>query len=843
MGSPRLSGPLTGLWAGFLLATLRAPAGLDALSFPAAFGLDSAAVRALGLLALAIALASGGRGRLIGGWGPACGLALGLALHGLLLAPLAAPASRAGILAWAAALGLLTAWAARSAPPASGDRPQARELAGWLLLGSGAALAFEGLLRPLGRLGLGLEGEGTVAALALGLCALFGSLAFGPWLRTARGAAVCLAAIPALACLGWAWLGRFDDPRAAELFLRRMSISLDASGGLTWNLAFAAGALVLPALALGTAWSRIGHASRAAALAAGAALAAPLAALLLDSGTGAPASEDPAAGLVSHALLVQGGLVALPGLVLALLPAAGQSLPWAALACGLLACLLPRALPPAPHLLLGTRGGDPSGQVAVLENSLGLFTVDRHSDGSRSLALDGRKLTPAPEHELCDLRQISYSLSALDLFGLGGAAPRVLLVGVLTPARQELLERRSGIVLERCAPWFLDDGALEGLLFPAGEARLGRRIEPREARAKLSRGEYDLVIVPATWGTPVKRLSPQDRAAGPALRCLAPAGVPAKTALIAWHAAAGPIAAQAYGGRVLLASDGLSQLAVGLCAGAAAAWPEAPGADFPGSFAAGNLRNRWPWQELSATPRERSAAWTRALSARLAAANPSGPRGELVRALSVHADAQVPSSPWEDVAGATELERETLLALGKAAQVLRDDPAVRVLVEGAAALATAKRQPDRILEAFGALESQAAPWPALTEALVRADLELLDGDSALARLERALEAEGDLFPLELLRAETLLGLGRREQAQGALLNLIQRRPAAPDRRRSLALAAHRAGLSQAQGLLQEALRLFPGDRDLTRALFPELEGQTDPEQPAPIGPPAGPLGG
>jgi hypothetical protein len=68
------------------------------------------------------------------------------------------------------------------------------------------------------------------------------------------------------------------------------------------------------------------------------------------------------------------------------------------------------------------------------------------------------------------------------------------------------------------------------------------------------------------------------------------------------------------------------------------------------------------------------------------------------------------------------------------------------------------------------------------------------------------------------------------------------RPAAPDRRRSLALAAHRAGLAEARGLLQEALRLFPGDRDLSRALFPELDQAPGAEEPLRIGPPAG-LGG
>jgi tetratricopeptide (TPR) repeat protein len=841
MGSPRFSGPSTGLCAGFLLATLRAPAGLDVLSASAAFGLEAAAVRSLGLLAVAAGLALGGRGRSFGG-GLVLGVALGLGLHHLLLAPLASPTGRSGLLGWAAALALLIGALARGAPQTAGPRPPAREWTGFLLLGTGAALALEGLLRPVQRLGLGLESDRGGAALALAIGALLGSLAFGPFVRGVRGAALCLAAVPALACAGWAWLGRFDEPRALELFLKRLEVSLDSPGSLTWTLALAGGACLLPALALGAGLFRIGSASRAAALAAGAALAAPLAALLLDSAGGVPASEDLNSALRSQGLLVQGGLVALPGLVLALLPAAGAPLPLLALAAGLLACLVPRALPPAPHLLMGARGGDPAGPAAVLESSLGLFSVDRHGDGSRSLSLDGRKLTPAPEQELCDLRQISSALAALDLFGLGGAAPRVLLVGALTPAREALLEQRSGIQLERCTPWFLDDGALERLLFPGGEPRLGRRIEPREARAKLSRGEYDLVIVPATWGTPLKRLSPQDRSAGPALRCLAPKEIPRSTALVAWQAAAGPIAAQAFDGRVLLASDGLSQLAVGLCAGAAADWPAEPGADFPGSIAAGALRNRWPWQEQSEPTRQRATGWTRALTDRLAAANPTGPRAELLGALAIHAAAQVPSAPWEDAAGATELERGTLLGLGSAARSLREDPSVRVLVEGAAALATAKRQPDWILEAFGALEASGAPWPALTEALVRADLELLDGDSALARLERALASGGDLFPLELLRAETLLKLGRREQAQGALLDLIQGRPGAPDRRRSLALAAQRAGLAEARGLLQEALRLYPGDRELTRALFPELGGEPGVEEPTGIGPPAG-LGG
>lgn len=822
---------LSGLCAGLLLASVRAPAGLEPLAAPAALGFDAAAVRCLAWLALALALVLAGSSPRHSRGAPVTwliGAASGWGIY-LLMSPLLAPTSRFGLLGRAAVLatfsGLAWRYAAQQhaeqaqSASASDPLPERRELLGLLLLACAASVCFEALTRPLRRLGLGLESDDLAIGQALVLAVVAGAIAFG---GLGRGLARCawyLAAVPALAGVNWLWLGRFDDPIALERFIRRLGLSMGSPGSLPWHLALAGGALLLPSLALGAALAGLQHARALGALALGAALGTLVSALALDAGQQRLDVEAPLAGLASHGLLARGAWMALLGALLALWPRDPRPTGWLRLATalGLSAVLLLR--PPAPHLLTPLKTPARGQPLAVLENSLGLLAIEEDANGQRCLTLDGRRLTPGPEQRRSDLWQISFALSALDRLELRREAPRVLLIGLLTPERERLLATRTNIDLERSGPWYQSAAALEALLYAAGAPQLGRLVDPADARAKIERGGYDLVIAPANYGVPLMPTGPQDRSNGPARLSLAHFELPSTTAGLFWFSAEGPLAAQELGERVLLASDGLAELCAASLAGAAQAWPADVTAGFPGGYAAGSLLDQWPWQQLLTDPRERARRWQTAWGERLAAAGEPGPRGDLLKALELHARAQAPSAPWEDRISGTELDQGCFELLGPVATELGQDPFVHQLIEGAAALATYKRRPDWLINNFGPAATRHAPWPALSEALARADLELLDGASALARLDVVLGFEPRPFELRLLRVRALSVAGQAPAAAAALRELLAEGQSEPARRRDLALTAAELRLPEAEDLLQAALRLFPGDQVLSAGLL------------------------
>jgi hypothetical protein len=844
---------VSGLLAGLLLACVRAPAGLEALTSLAALGFDAASVRSLALLALALALILAGPSA--GRSNPApvtpwlFGLTLGVGLYLLVLGPLLAPISRMGLLGRAALLATGSGWALRSALCARPSLAAAntggqgtlerRELLGLLLLGVAANVAVEGLTRPLRRLGLGLETDDLSIGFALALAALVGALSFGSFVRGTARAGWMLALVAPLSWVSWHWLGRFDDSIALERFIRRIGLSLGSPGSLSWHLGLSGGALILPGLALGAALAGLQNARALGALALGAAVGTLVSALALEAGSQRIELDLPLAGLATHTLLGRAAWIALPGALLALWPRRSRPLAWLPLPSALALASIGLWQPASPHLLTPLRSPVRGQPIAAFESSLGLLTIDQDSSGHRCVTLDGRRLTPGDEQRRGDLWQLSFSLAALDQLDLRPNAPRVLLIGLLTPEREALLNSRPGIDLERTGPWYQAAESLEALLYPVGAPQLGRHVDPAEARAKLARGEYDLVVAPAAYGAPLAPTGPNERASAPARLALARFDLPDSTAGLFWHSGEGPISAQSLGPRLMLASDGLGELCVASLAGAARDWPAQVTTGFPGSFASGNLRDQWPWMQLLVDARERSRRWLANLGQRLAAADEVGQRRELLQALALHINAQAPSAPWEDRVSGTELEQRSYELLGPIALELGQDPFVRQLIEGAAAFAILKRYPDWLANHFGPAATRHAPWPALSEALARADLELLDGVSALGRLDVALAFEPQPFELLLLRVRALSAAERPDEAQAALRDLLAQQHADPSRRRDLALAAADLRLPEAADLLRSALRLFPGDDELGRRLL--IVSGIDPESEpadAAVGPPS-----
>ncbi len=853
MRRPRLRLALHGLLGGVLLSLLRAPLGLDWTQLPAVSGTTAAFFRAGALLGLALAIVPGRsafREGLAMSW--LAGLALGYAGHGLELLPFPALASRASFaLTLVVGTILLRALAGRPPrdvpplPPVLGRRGRF----GLVLVGIGAALAFETLAHEVRLFTLGLAADDTVVGSVFLLLVCAGALAFAPLAQrfVAEGARVAGGvALASGACVfGLAFLARLT-PAGLHAHLQRsdrwleLLRSLDStlgdrlgiaglpmvdgtSIGTLWTTALlASAAFVVPCFLLGAAVGGVREIGRIRHLLIGAAFGLCLRPTLVQALARPLEAEEIWLTSWSWPQLMAAACLAGAGaLAVATIERGRQR--WTGVVIALLALALPWVRPRIVLWSFSPWAVAPIEPELVVPTSAGLVTLERARGGHRIVTLDRRRVSPSAEEEGVDEREFRAAWSLLPeeqrARGIRG-----LLIGQITPARSHLLRGLGTLDLDRTAPWSAAFPALEELLFRGEEPPLGRVLPPGEARARLRDGEYDWVIAPPVRGPVLLWRSEAREAWASAEAPLTERLTVAEGTLgVAWVRADSRIARRPLPGSVLLALERCENLSVGLLQGEA----RTGGLDLPPRFPPGEpLPGPSVLGLLCTLPVQRAFVLERALAGRLAGATaePATPAAELARGLALHFSAQTLSSPYETRAQQIELDEEALRAFYAALPVAPGtsqaalDPFTRELWEALAWLVTEKRLPELAWAYLEPVAERFGPWPALDRAVARAYREMLEPESAMRFLERALEREPHDIELLAECADTAREIPDPARARGFLERALAIQPHRADLERALGIALLEAGDPSGREILERLRISLPDDPEILRAL-------------------------
>lgn len=827
--------------AGALISGLRAPLGLDWTQLPATNGSSSGQLRGAALLALALSL-DASRKTLREGVGALwlLFLTLGFAWHALAAPAWLEPAGRAGFgfLLLVGTLALRSLAGARVGEPVALGRV---ERVGLVLVGLGAALALETLAHEVRLFTLGTAPEeALVGAVFLGATAL-GALAFGPLCarlghegaRTAGG--IALAGAASLAGLLFlstltpdglhAYLRRMDalsgPLRALDghlggvLALARMPPLDGTSIGLFWATVLLSGAsFVLPGFALGATVGSARHVGRLAYALVGAALglfALPAVVRALAQ----PLAGDAIAGTSwAWTMLVAAALLAGLG-ALAVAAAARGRERVLGLALALTAIALPWLRPRLILWSFSPWAAAPIRPELVVPTPAGMVTVERDRDGERIVTLDRKRMTPLHEEQELDQIRILVAWSLLP-DDVRARPVRTLFVGQLTPARARALRALGKVELERTSPWHEAGPALEELLFEGEEPPPGVAVTPAEARARLSDDGYDWVLVPPVQGPVLLRRSEaREYWAGADAPRLGRLELGGEALGVAWVLADSSAARELPDEEVLLAMARFESLSIGVVRGRA----RGDGPGLPTFFPAGAPEGGPGRLELLHTlPLQRSLALEAAWARRLARASEGKPLAEVTRGLALHFAAQKLSSPYETRAQQVELDEEELRAfLAGLPQSGPLDPFQRELWEGLAWLVTEKRLPEEALFLEPVAE-RFAPWPALDRALGHAYREMLEPETALSFLERALGVERFDAGLLIECARAARELGDRARALAFLERALAIQSDQPEAEKAYGLLLLESGDARGRPILEKLLVRDPDDADLRAAL-------------------------
>jgi len=803
---------LFGLIAGVVLSLARAPLGLDLFSIPALAGIDLAAYRAFGMLAIAAALL-GHRRRPAPVVSWACvGAVLGFALHAAYGGAWVEPGNTYAVaLVLVVASLAMTAVRGRLRESAEEDPVRGRAVVGLglVLAGAGVAVALESIARPLRLLGLATRGDDSLFGFAFLALLAVGAVAFRGLVDGPRRGPAVLAAGPALAaaaCLyGVAVLGEFSSREGLDSYLRVSTWDLDTSyiGMVQGDLLIAGRTLLLPAFALGAALSGARRPRELARVLIGAAAGSIVLALV----RGDVAGEEARLSLLASERVTLGATLAAVGGLVAIL-GAGRP-PSAASVVGALACvgalILPRWLPASRAFPLSPWERFPPEPSLIVDTPEGLLTVETVSEGGEVLTLDRRRLTPADAGMAADEQRIRLAWGLLS--DAARERGRVLLVGQLTPLRAASLAGLGAEQVDRTAAWHRSMSAVEDELFGDSTRPVrGAILDPREARRHLQRGDYDLVLVP-----PVDGSAPNVEL-----------GDWGDTVVCVWIGTAQHAAWRVWSPGVLPSSSGFDDLCIGLS--------NAPGATLPAGTPApfgSELTRMWT------RPFEREAAARAGVTRRLAEAARSTPLADLTAGLELHYAAQRRSSPWETHAQATEVDPEALRRLREAALSIADDPALQrflhELWQGIASLLVGKRDIELIYEDLQPLAERFDPWPELERALAAADLEVLEPGHAAERLLKVVASSPYDLNLRAECADALAASGRPAEAAEQVRAALAIQPGRRDLERRLAAALVMAGDPEGVPMVTRLLREDPQDEQLEPYLGP---GPWEPLPPA-----------
>lgn len=827
---------LRGLAIGALLSALRAPAGLDLVSLPAA-----SASTALGWRAAALALA--GLALFVALRRPNARLlfatAAGFALHGLVLARWFTPSSTFALaltaLAGAVLVCALCLDERRYEDPAGDDPPHAHAAAraaerlGLFVAGCGAGLSVDAVGRHLRAFGTGHGTDDTCFALAFLVLAGLGALGLG-WIaraRLLRGLALPFGLAAAAVCgfVALVLAGQLEKTLVLERYVKSFGLDLGAAGTPGYDLLVGAALFVAPALCSGFALAGVRNGAQAFAVCAGAAQGVLAGGMLLAS----EAAQDAAQNSTYASQLVPAGvLIAVAGALLAQLstPCPRKLARYVSLAATLALVSVPLS-----RETLGMPLRAPwSEQTArsartfllALDTPEGLLTVESIGGGPPVATLDGRALTTGLDGALGELSRMQLAAQCVPDERRTGKELRALLVGQLDPLRGIALQQQGFTHVDRTASWHAAMERVESKFFKdLAQPLPGERLAPAEARARIARGDYALVVVPAVGGD------------APVLGDL---DVPGGTTLVVWLRAESGVASARASGELLVSSIGLDELCLGVTVHAA--HPAKASAVAPCFASAGEpLAREFPLAQALRrdTPREpRRSDHERARTLTRLARASNGPRAEFFAALADIADAQAASSPFESADARVELPDDALARLRDAALALEPDAFVRSTWDGVARTLAGKRDVPRLRAHLEPLARAHGPWPEIEKALARADLEALEPEEAVRRLAAIETLARDDFDYWSLAGEAHKRAHDLASAVHAWRRALELRPNHPAILRRLGPALVRQGDPQGRAILEQLLKTQPNDPELTPFLGPGPWPETD-VPPAPPG--------
>jgi tetratricopeptide (TPR) repeat protein len=749
---------LYGLVVGFMLSALRAPLGLDLVEVPAALADTAYGYRGLALAVIAMACWLKGPGPLSTGF--LASTALGFALQALFLSDFWAPSSAAEL--WLVALTgfAVLVWLGRgdmlNQREPDSDRPSFLAMIGLCAAGAGVAVGLESLARHVRLFGGGLPEDDSVSAIVLLLGLVVGALAGGwicaaPRLR-ALSFPAGLAATSAACFVSLHTLNGITSTRGLSQYLQAYGLDTSSHGMLAYDALIAASCFLLPAVLLGAALRGARSKLDLTSALSGAALGLYFVPRLMT------APETRGVGeleMFSAQLVPLGCLTAIGGAALALLATASLSTRarWSALTFTLLLCLAPLFSVVSPKIVIAPWLAVPPRQTLVFDSPEGLVTVEP-SDGGLALAtLDRHALTPPTEAAVADVQRIKLSVAMVPperwraASSASPASPpeahvagphaagtkagrtlRVLLIGQLSPVREQAFKQAGVERIDRSAAWHRSMKRIDDALFEKWPAPLGDRLSPDAAQRKIDAGEYDLVVVAPVPGP------------APVTRHLS---VPDATTLVAWFTPEQWIVERNLGASVLYSSDGIDAPGVGVVLNGARG-PLADGAE-PLFVRAGEpVRLPLPLTRLAMleTPRfEERDNWCRAsLARRLAEAARGEPDEKLMQGLAILYGSQSLSAEFETKEERTVLPREALELFLETALARPPSAFVRALWESLARVLLGKRAVADIYTYLQPLAEKYPPWPVLDLVLAQADLEALEPASAVRRLSTEIAA-------------------------------------------------------------------------------------------------------
>jgi tetratricopeptide (TPR) repeat protein len=776
---------------------------------------------------------------------------MGFLLHGLVLD--VTPESRAGyVLTLLCGTLLLRALAGSRAEDESEEAAPTEALGhgerlGLFAIGLGAALALETLAHEVRLFTLGTSADDTVIGGVFLALVVIGAASFGPLLARLGHErlrfAVCLAASAAAALLGILFLKvlsqdglhgylrrfdpilgvlrTFDGKLGGRLGLAAIPTLDGASIGTLWTTAIlAAAALIAPAFVLGAALGGSRHAGRLVPALVGAAAGLVVLPFLIRARGVALTFDQLDRASFTWELVMAGTSAAAVGLLL--VAVTGQAARAAGCVAAMVVALVPWLRPRLALWSLSPWSPKPVRPELIWPTAEGLLTIESAREDRAILTLDRKRMTPLAEEEEADERRLRLAWSLLPEERRSGKV-RALFLGQVTPPRANVLRSLGTLDLERTAPWYGAMATLEKRLFRGEEPPPGRIVATAEARARLSRGDYDWVVAAPTFG-PIVTWKSEAReiwgsAEAPRLTDLE---LPAGTLGVAWLGGDSLAARGTTFDPLILTVERLESFSLGLVRGLELGEQSAAGP----TFRVASYTGPRPARTLCTMPQLRAFRDEQAWAASLECA--AAP--ELTRGLALHFGVQQLSSPYETRAQQIEIEEDALRAFFAAApQTGALDPFTRVLWEALAWLFMEKRMPEQALVYLEPLAERFAPWPALDRAVARAYLEVLEPATARRFLERARLARPEDIELLLESARCAQAQGDVPGAVAFLEQVYDLYPDRPDVERAVGLELMRCGDARGRKLLEQRLAKNPDDKELEELLArpqaPETGGE------------------
>lgn len=817
---------LLGLVGGYLLSRLRAMPGGDALDWS---GPEVGAATTWRVLALVVVGLAAWNWRSGVSWFVLAAVAAGFAAHGLAFGPVHG-------IPWLGLLlaGVIAFFGARlrrdkqvSALAEEGAHPtNLGEMFGLFLAGGGAAIALESVARHVRLFGAGLAQDDTVFGLALLVFVAFGAAAFG-WIVGSRALRrlsfpVLLAGSAAACFASLAFIDVIADGRGMRPFLERWHMRDSDFATLRWDALIGSASFVAPALLLGAALAGARGKRSVPSAILGAAVGLAVVPRLFDHGSGL--ARD-AAELFSAQIVPIATLIAIGGAALALLSATRRK-PRARYLALLL--LVPCGIPPLtktvkPIMVLSPWESRPIlPYLGPFECPAGLASVEPSRSNLKVATLDRHLLTPDLDELEADSQRIRDSFALLSSERRARGQFKVLFVGQMSAVRADALATQGAVRVDRSAAWWKSMARLESELFaavgtnPGIAPPAGDIVSPKEARERIDRGDYDLVIaMPMPGDAPT----------------IAEIDAPAGVVVVRWLAldeslrgVTNPETAWRDGDHELrgrfasLSAVGLLFPTFGIATNATLA----PSGDplrarlvpFTGH---GHVSTPLAWL---LRPESLRAEAARAAAFASAATGHELGQEQFLSALNQFYSAQRASSPFESPAERVELSDGVLETLERATKESDFDTFLRSTWTWIGRVLVEKRDIQNIDRFIAPLAAAHAPWPELEIALAYADLEGLDPRAAVARLTPLTVRDPSDVNAWFALGEALEIAGDAAGAAHAFEEASKLAPQEPSLRRRLAMAACRAGDPKGRQIAQEILTASPKDAEIKAYLEP-----------------------